>query len=175
VWSRVPGGHGSPQSSHALTTITEPPYQFKSCSLITLAPVSNDEGEEFQDRDDDDPLVQGEINDSHWDVSQVALLDREGGWELGGCLVVQAPRPPTFYRRLCASLTRGLHRSDPTVHTQHAHTYTHTVKQDGTYHLLQEIVVRRHVTLQGDPIMMPLIDCQLSVRCFRVKVTTGGA
>jgi hypothetical protein len=36
--------------------------------------------------------------------------------------------------------------------------------------LFTEIVITRHVTLQGDPVMMPLIDCQLSDRCFRVKV-----
>lgn len=44
--------------------------------------------------------------------------------------------------------------------------------QDGAYSLFTEIIIApgRHVTLQGDPVMMPLIDCQLSVRCFRVKV-----
>lgn len=45
--------------------------------------------------------------------------------------------------------------------------------QDGAYSLFTEIVIApgRRVTLQGDPVMMPLIDCQLSVRCFRVKVS----
>lgn len=42
--------------------------QFKSCPLITMAPVSNDIGEMEQDRDDDDPLVQGEVDDSHANV-----------------------------------------------------------------------------------------------------------
>jgi hypothetical protein len=42
--------------------------QFKSCPLVILAPISNDIGEFEQDRDDDDPLVEGEVNDSYENV-----------------------------------------------------------------------------------------------------------
>ena len=41
----------------------------------------------------------------------------------------------------------------------------------GQYQLYKEIVIRRTLTIQGDSVMMPLIDCEESVRCLRVKVS----
>ena len=40
----------------------------------------------------------------------------------------------------------------------------------GAYKVLEEIVVDRPITIQGDALMLPLIDCKESVRGFRVKV-----
>ena len=65
------------------------------------------------------------------------------------------------------------------------HTHTHTKDdddpilpgeindvqaKDNAYTLYKEIVVTRSVTIQGDALLMPLIDCEASVRCFRVTV-----
>lgn len=42
--------------------------------------------------------------------------------------------------------------------------------EEGAYKLYKEIVISRKVTIQGDAVMMPLIDCRASVRAFRVEV-----
>jgi len=44
--------------------------------------------------------------------------------------------------------------------------------EEGAYKLYKEIVIRRKVVIQGDAVMMPLIDCSASVRAFRVEVNT---
>jgi hypothetical protein len=43
----------------------------------------------------------------------------------------------------------------------------------GAYTLFSEIVVDRPITIQGDALTLPLIDCKESVRAFRVKVRTS--
>ncbi|GAB5037319.1 pectin lyase fold virulence factor [Nannochloropsis oceanica] len=45
--------------------------------------------------------------------------------------------------------------------------------EEGAYKLYKEIVIRRKVVIQGDAVMMPLIDCSASVRAFRVEA--GGS
>lgn len=142
---------------HIILTTSRPhphptPLQFKSCPLITLAPVSNDEGELEQDRDDDDPLVEGEVDESHANVR----MDRPT------CRC----RPPVC----AAALVGPIHATNPNNNNNHHHHHQPT-PQDGAYHIFTEIIVKRAVTLQGDPLLMPLIDCQLSVRCFRVRAS----
>lgn len=40
----------------------------------------------------------------------------------------------------------------------------------GAYKISEEIVIDRAITIQGDALMLPMIDCKQSVRGFRVKV-----
>lgn len=45
----------------------------------------------------------------------------------------------------------------------------------GAYKISEEIVVDRAITIQGDALMLPMIDCKQSVRGFRVKVCMSPA
>lgn len=40
----------------------------------------------------------------------------------------------------------------------------------GAYKIFEEIVIDRPVTIQGDALMLPMIDCKASERGFRIKV-----
>ena len=44
----------------------------------------------------------------------------------------------------------------------------------GAYTLFKELEIRRTLTIQGDAVIMPLIDCEESVRCMRVHVGKWG-
>ncbi len=40
----------------------------------------------------------------------------------------------------------------------------------GVYKISEEFVIDRSITIQGDALMLPSIDCKESVRAFRIKV-----
>jgi hypothetical protein len=46
--------------------------------------------------------------------------------------------------------------------------------RNGQYELYKEIVIRRTLTIQGDSVVLPRINCDEAVRCLRVKVKREG-